>query len=398
MTRLGFHVSGSESLSDVNRPNLLIDKTPAGPFAYVETVEHLYQALGVTSKNVATVLGAIEEVSAYSTRFHRIRGKVRRIRVPTPLVMELHRRISRILEAFAADLAQACCGYAPGRSTRINAAPHCGQNFIQQLDIQDFFPSTRRETVARALESCGASSAIADHIVDITMDGDSLPLGGPCSPMLSNLVLRSFDFVVQELAESQGIRFTRYADDITLSSSEPFDLSEFVRANLSEIGYTLNPLKSRMRRRGEAITVTGLSVFEASGPRLPKNYKRSLRQQLYFVERFGLLDTAFYGQQLEMDGWVPGDAELDTWEPQDDPYDLVKQTRWFKKQLRGRLLYARSIEKEWFDGVVLRFPQAAAAIVGAPRSNERRDAWLSKFADSIISFESPLEVEHRPSR
>lgn len=398
MTRPGLQVSGSESLSDVNRPSFLIDITPAGPFAYAQTIEHLHQALGVSSHNVASVLGAIKEGRAYSTRFYRIRGKDRYIRVPAPLVMELHRRISRILEAFAPDLAQACCGYVPGKSTRINAAPHCGQDFIQQLDIQDFFPSTRRRMVAQALKSCGASSAIADHIVDITMDGESLPLGGPCSPMLSNLVMSPFDFEVQELADSQGIHFTRYADDITLSSFKPFDLSGFIASILSEIGYTLNPLKSRTSRRGGAITVTGLSVFEASGPRLPKCYKRALRQQMYYVEKFGLHDAALYGQQLEMDGWVPGDAELDTWEPQDDPYDLVKQTRWFKKQLRGRLLYARSIEKEWFDGVVLQFPQAAAAIVGTPRSNERRDAWLSKFADSIFSFESPLEVEHRSSR
>ena len=46
-----------------------------------------------------------------------------------------------------------------------------------------------------------------------------LPQGAPTSPYLSNLILRDFDKKIQQICSSLNYTYTRYADDITISSN-----------------------------------------------------------------------------------------------------------------------------------------------------------------------------------
>jgi hypothetical protein len=45
-----------------------------------------------------------------------------------------------------------------------------------------------------------------------------LPQGAPTSPVLTNIVCQKLDFLLTGVAKRFGLKYSRYADDITFSS------------------------------------------------------------------------------------------------------------------------------------------------------------------------------------
>jgi hypothetical protein len=58
--------------------------------------------------------------------------------------------------------------------------------------------------------------------------------------------------------------------------------------NLRQEGFSLAQDKFRRKKRGQAFYVTGLSISDPGRPRAPKYFKKGLRQELYYIEKFGL--------------------------------------------------------------------------------------------------------------
>ena len=79
---------------------------------------------------------------------------------------------------------------------------------------------------------------------------DKLPQGSPASPIMSNIYLLEFDYLLTELLRNLNKHFvyTRYADDILISSREMFGWREVVRLVeelLTPYDLTLNKDKIR---------------------------------------------------------------------------------------------------------------------------------------------------------
>lgn len=58
----------------------------------------------------------------------------------------------------------------------------------------------------------------ATTIAQIACVNGVLPQGSPCSPILTNMVCAPLDNNMMRLAKANGFVYTRYADDITLST------------------------------------------------------------------------------------------------------------------------------------------------------------------------------------
>ena len=61
---------------------------------------------------------------------------------------------------------------------------------------------------------------IANILARFLTINDALPLGLPSSPLIANLICLDLDEALQGLADKHLARYTRYADDITISSND----------------------------------------------------------------------------------------------------------------------------------------------------------------------------------
>lgn len=144
------------------------------------------------------------------------------------------------------------------------------------------------------------SPNIAWMLSNLCTHNNSLPQGAPTSPMIANMCMRKCDMMLKNLAKRHLINYTRYADDITLSSSrneiDPIFtsghelLTSPVRKTatgiLKQSGFSINTSKTRILNQKNRMMVTGLVVNEKLN--VPQTFIRELRRLIYLVRRDGL--------------------------------------------------------------------------------------------------------------
>lgn len=117
-----------------------------------------------------------------------------------------------------------------------------------------------------------------------------LPQGAPTSPILTNLVCQRMDYLLTGVAKRFGLKYTRYADDITFSSmhnvyqSDSDFLKELHRI-IAEQGFHIKETKTRLQKEGYRKEVTGLLVNDKVN--VQKRYIKQLRMWLYYWETYG---------------------------------------------------------------------------------------------------------------
>ncbi|HSD18165.1 MAG TPA: reverse transcriptase family protein [Thermomonas sp.] len=210
---------------------------------------------------------------------------------PLDPVSRVHKTIARRLNAYLLAYVQdfphpAAFGYVRGRSTLANAFVHAGKRLLVRADITNFFPSITTPRVREALVRTGIPEKSATPLSElVTLDGH-LPLGLHSSPTLANLVCTELDVDLDNLAKSKNCRYTRYADDISISGNSTLPDRQEIQFILERHEFDLSDRKFRVSKRGQAHYVTGLSISDAV-PHAPSRMKRRVRQELHFIRKFG---------------------------------------------------------------------------------------------------------------
>ncbi|KAA8480060.1 RNA-directed DNA polymerase [Arcticibacter tournemirensis] len=205
----------------------------------------------------------------------------------------------------------ACLGFDPTTSILKNATVHVNQKAILKIDLLRFFDSINEKRVYGIFKSIGFHpnlsvslaklctivhgknffSEFREHEVEIRdrIISDStgiLPQGGPTSPKLANLVARRLDSRLQGLCEKNGLKYSRYADDLTLSGDK--DILERVRKTVYKIirdeGFFPNLSKTRLLLRGQKFMVTGLDISNEK-PRVSRKKKKEIEHHLYHCQK-----------------------------------------------------------------------------------------------------------------
>jgi hypothetical protein len=116
-----------------------------------------------------------------------------------------------------------------------------------------------------------------------------LPQGAPTSPALTNALCRRLDARIAGWANRHAVVYTRYADDLTLSTKDRAapvgKYLAFLRRVVADEGFHIHPEKVRVVRRGRRQEVTGVVVNERPG--VPRDELRRFRALLYQIDKDG---------------------------------------------------------------------------------------------------------------
>ena len=232
-------------------------------------------------------------------------GREREIWAPLPKLKAIQRWIlSEILEHIPVH--GAAHGFLPGRSILTNAGRHTDSKIVLRVDLKDFFPTITFRRVKGVFRKAGYREQIATLLAllsteaprKIVRDGAEeyfvslgprcLPQGAPTSPAITNVVCMRLDRRLTGLAEKNGWRYTRYADDLTLSlpathSGRPGvgRLLEAIRRIVEAEGFRVHQKKTFVARKGGRQRVSGFTVNGPGEPRVPRKLKRMLRAAIH---------------------------------------------------------------------------------------------------------------------
>ena len=117
-----------------------------------------------------------------------------------------------------------------------------------------------------------------------------LPQGAPTSPIITNVICYRLDYLLTAVAKRFGLKYSRYADDMTFSSMHNVfqQDSEFLKELhriIFEQGFHIKESKTRLQKEGFRQEVTGLLVNEKVN--VQKRYIKQLREWLYKWETYG---------------------------------------------------------------------------------------------------------------
>ena len=213
-------------------------------------------------------------------------GKERPIDEPLPDLKHVqHWILENILEKI--PVSPYAKAFVKKRSVKENARFHRGQDVVVTMDIKDFFPSIRIQHIADIFLNLGYYPDVSAFLAYLCCYEYILPQGAPTSPYLSNLRLKNFDARVATYARERGIRYTRYADDLTFSGSfNPHHLINTISGWLFEDGVCVNSAKTRVARQNARQEVTGIVVN--SHMQIAKADRKKIRQEIYFIKKYGL--------------------------------------------------------------------------------------------------------------
>ncbi|MFA7286737.1 MAG: reverse transcriptase family protein [Patescibacteria group bacterium] len=178
-------------------------------------------------------------------------------------------------------------GFVVSRSIVTNAQQHTRKKLLLNLDIKSFFESIKIDKVEAIFVEIGFKKEHASILSKlVTVDG-VLATGFSTSPVLANIVSRQMDNELEKLCNAHNAIYTRYADDLSISSDATLPSMADVTSILASNDFLVNEHKCKLSRRGGCQYVTGLTVCD-SVPRLSKRLKRNIRLELYYIRKYGL--------------------------------------------------------------------------------------------------------------
>lgn len=247
--------------------------------------------------------------------------------------------------------------YRSGRSAAGCARRHIGARWVIKADLHDFFGSVTERHAYGAFRAAGYGELVAFEMSRLctrvegrVVRGSSrqyirypeirsyvvqsmgvLPQGGPTSGVLANFAATPLDEALSGLARGEGLVYTRYSDDIALST--PFELG---RAQASRVVKRVHELilesnfrphykKARVVPPGARKIILGV-VLGDDAIKLRKEFRRRVEVHVRGAAKFGLASHA-------------ADRKFDS------PFTFINH-------VEGSLVYALDVDPRWASALM----------------------------------------------
>ncbi len=256
-------------------------------------------------------------------------GGTRRISHPSREIKAIQRWINRSLLANLPVHTNATA-YAPGSSIKKNATAHARTRFTLRIDFKDFFPSFTRFGIIDFLRFAQSKYSLQineDDIIFISKvmcRNDSLTIGAPSSPVITNAIMYEFDQAVSHACDERGLIYTRYADDLFISTTESGGfkgieaLIGIISDNFTYAKLQINSSKTAYLSMRNRRIITGLIITPDHQVSLGRARKREIKSLIF----------RFISQKLEIE-------------------EIFR--------LKGLVAFAKDVEPSFYTSLVLKY-------------------------------------------
>ncbi|MBD9379434.1 retron Ec67 family RNA-directed DNA polymerase/endonuclease [Pseudoxanthomonas sp. PXM04] len=345
--------------------------------------------LGFKAQTLGYIARGLRDPAKYTSfDIPKRSGGKRTIHAPVPKLKLVQRKLCNLLEECQKEIESTlgvekrlAHGFKKHHSIFTNADVHRRQKYVLNFDLEDFFGTINFGRVRGffiANRHFKLNSDVAMLIAQLVCCNAKLPQGSPSSPIISNLIGNILDIRLAKLARANGCSYSRYADDITISTSLPdfpsaiaslvtgshvWTLSSDVMNTISACGFKLNPKKTRLQYHHSRQDVTGIVVNRHVN--VSSDYRRKLRAM---VDRLRSTGSFTYSA-----------TELDT-----AASTKVSVKTGTRNQLQGMLSFALQAE---------RYRQASTS-TPAPECLTGNEKLLRRFLfyTTFASHERPLVI------
>jgi RNA-directed DNA polymerase len=231
-------------------------------------------------------------------------------------------------------------GFVKERSIVTNAKAHLKKKYVFNIDLKDFFPSINFGRVRGMFMGVpyNIPPKAATILAQICCFKNMIPQGAPTSPIISNMICSKLDSELRRFAIDQKCRYTRYADDLTFSTTrskfptcmaivgdDSVHIGDELNKIIEDNGFFVNDKKTRLRTKRTRQEVTGLTINKF--PNVPRKFVRQTRSMLHSWEK--------YGEEL---------AQKEFWGKYDTKYrPYFSKYPSFKKVVKGRIDFLRMV-------------------------------------------------------
>lgn len=281
-------------------------------------------------------------------------------------------------------------GFRKEHSILTNATVHRSKRYVLNFDLEDFFGTINFGRVRGYFitnKHFSLKPDVATLIAQLVCHDSKLPQGAPTSPVISNLVGNILDMRLVKLARTNGCSYSRYADDITISTSAPdfpaaiavegpthsWTLSKAVNDAVKASGFSINAAKTRFQYHRSRQDVTGIVVNKYVN--VNSDYQRRIRVMVHHLRSTG----KFYRKSSTLT--ATGDTE-------------VQQNAGTTAQLQGMIGFVLQVEK------FRRGKDPVPAELSGIERLYRRFLFYTQFANHekpVLMFEGKTDVVYLAS-
>ena len=266
-------------------------------------------------------------------------GGLRPIDAPLPPLMSALVELRHIFEReLFANYHTAAFAYIKGRDVKSCMQKHQANHsrWFLKTDLKNFFGSTTPEFMKKQLKMIFPYNEIyalphgetaLDTALSLCFLNGGLPQGTPISPLLTNLMMIPIDHEISRFCRKHTphICYTRYADDIDLTSDISFKWTEVKQEILDilskfEAPFRLNEEKTRYASSSGRNWNLGIMLNKDNDLTIGHRRKKRLKAKIF----------TFMNDFIKGDYWDIGDTQ----------------------ELQGEIAWCRHIEKENADKIV----------------------------------------------
>ena len=237
----------------------------------IGTLHALHVPLGLSVDELLSLAKRADGLYRVAKSIAKPDGSIRNTYDALAPLKEVHRRIkSQILDHV--DYPAYLTGSIKGSDYKVNAALHSNARIVINEDISGFFPSTSAELVFKVWNGLfGFSQDVSQCLTQLTTRQGELPQGAITSSFLANLVFWQDEPILHTKLASQGLIYSRYVDDIAVSSKaflknkEKSEVMRQIYGMLLKLGYQPKRAKHEISTSGARMEVTKLSVNAKPG-------------------------------------------------------------------------------------------------------------------------------------